>query len=303
MRETTLIRSWLFIPGDSDKKLAKGEGNAADALILDLEDAVADTRQTQARGMVAEYLASRPDRARQQIWVRVNPLDHAFCLDDLATVMGGRPCGIVLPKTNRASDVDQMAHYLDALEAREDIPRGSTRIFCVGTETAESLLNFHTYTPDVTPRLTAFTWGAEDLSAALSATTNRAEDGHYAAPYIAARTGCLAVARSIGAQPVGGVFTAFRDGDGLMRDCARDLADGFFGKMAIHPAQSDIINAAFTPTAEDIAYATRVVDTFAANPDLGVVGLDGKMLDMPHLKQARTVLALDAALTTKDALK
>lgn len=299
MRETTMIRSWLFIPGDSEKKLAKGEGNAADALILDLEDAVADTRQTVARGMVAEYLTSRTDRSAQQVWVRVNPLDHAFCLDDLAAVVAARPCGIVLPKASRASDPDQLAHYLDALEAREGIPRGTTRIACVGSETADSLLNFHSYTPAVTPRLTAFTWGAEDLSAALGATTNRAPDGGYAAPFVAARTGCLAVARAIGAQPVGGVFTAFRDMDGLAQDCARDLADGFFGKLAIHPAQSEVINAAFTPTDEDVAYANRVIEVFDANPELGVVGLDGKMLDMPHLKQARNVVALDAQLKAR----
>lgn len=297
MRETTMIRSWLFIPGDSERKLAKGEGNPADALILDLEDAVADTRQTEARGLSAEYIASRPDRSKQQIWVRVNPLDHRFCLDDLAAVMGARPCGIVLPKASRAADAEQMAHYISALEAHHGIAQGTTRLLCVATETAGSLLNFHSYTPEVTKRLTALTWGAEDLSAALGASTNRAPDGTYAAPFIAARTGCLAVARHIGAQPVGGVFTAFRDPEGLAADCAHDLASGFFGKLAIHPAQSEIINAAFTPDSAALDYAQRVVDTFEANPDLGVVGLDGKMLDMPHLKQARQVLALAAHLT------
>lgn len=301
MREATMIRSWLFVPGDSEKKLSKGADNAADALIIDLEDSVAESRQDEGRRLTAEYLATRPDRSKQQIWVRVSPLDHDHCLGDLAAVMGARPCGIVLPKASRASDIDQMSHYLDALEAREGIAPGTTRIMAVGTETAESLINFHSYTPQVSARLTAFTWGAEDLSAALGASTNRAADGGYAAPYVAARTGCLAVARSIGAQPVGGVFTAFRDADGLAADCARDLADGFFGKMAIHPAQSEIINAAFTPSQDDIAHAERVVAVFDENPGVGVVGLDGKMLDMPHLKQARNILTLAAALANRPA--
>lgn len=286
-----MIRSWLFVPGDSEKKLSKGEANPADALILDLEDSVADTRQAEGRALVADYLASRPDRARQQLWVRVSPLDHDHCLDDLAAVMAGRPCGIVLPKAECADHVDQLAHYLDALEAAHGIPRGATRIMVVGTETAGSLLNFHSYTPAVSPRLTAFTWGAEDLSAALHASTNR-EGTAYAPPFIHARTGCLAVARHIGAQPVGGVFTAFRDTDGLAAEAQADLAMGFFGKLAIHPAQSEVINTAFTPTDADVAHARRVVEVFDANPGLGVVGLDGKMLDLPHLKQARNLLAL-----------
>lgn len=300
MRETTMIRSWLFVPGDSEKKLSKGADNAADALILDLEDSVADTRQAEARQMVAAYLQTRPDRQRQQIWVRVNPLDHGFCLPDLAAVMPGRPCGIVVPKVSRAEDIDRLDHYLAAFEAALDHEPGRTRILAVATETAESLLNFHTYTAAVSARLTALTWGAEDLSAALGATTNLNDSGTYAAPYVAARTGCLAVARSIGAQPVGGVFTAFRDQDGLAKACARDRADGFFGKLAIHPAQSEVINQAFTPSADDLAYAHRVVAVFEENPGLGVVGLDGKMLDMPHLKQARQVIALDQILAQKD---
>lgn len=292
-----MIRSWLFVPGDSEKKLSKGEGNPADALILDLEDSVADTRQAEGRALVAEYLASRPDRARQQLWVRVSPLDHDHCLGDLAAVMAGRPCGIMVPKVERAADVEQMGHYLDALEAAHGIAPGSTRIICVGTETAGSLLQFHTYTPAVTPRLTAFTWGAEDLSASLHASTNR-DGAAYAAPFVHARTGCLAVARHIGAQPVASVFTAFRDMEGLAAEAQADLAMGFFGKLAIHPAQSEVINAAFTPTDADVAHARRVVEVFEANPGLGVVGLDGKMLDMPHLKQARNLLALHDHLTT-----
>lgn len=297
MQRATMIRSWLFVPGDSEKKLAKGAENPADALIIDLEDSVADTRQDIARALTAETLRARADRAHQQLWVRVNPLDHDFCLPDLAEVMPARPDGIVLPKVTEAAEIDRLALYLDAFEAAHDIPRGTTRIHAVATETPRSLLMFHSYTEAVTPRLSALTWGAEDLSAALGAATNRDATGAYAAPYVTARTGCLAAARGIGAQPVGGVFTAFRDTQALAAECTEDRRMGFFGKLAIHPAQSEIINAAFTPSDDDIAHARRVVAVFEENPGLGVVGLDGKMLDMPHLRQAQNLLALDAHLS------
>lgn len=288
------LRSWLFVPGDSARKIEKAAENEADALIFDLEDSVADTNQDTARRLTADALAARPDRGTQKLWVRINPLDHDFALDDLAAVMPGRPDGIVLPKAASAADANRLADFLSALEAREGIARGATAIKCVATETAGSLLGFSSYLGAVTPRLTALTWGAEDLSAALGATTNRhpLRPEEYDTPFQMARSLCLAAARHIGAQPVGGVYTNFRDGEGLAGDCARDLAAGFFGKMAIHPAQSAVINAAFTPTGADIARARRIVEVFAQNPGLGVVGLDGEMLDMPHLKQARNTLAL-----------
>jgi citrate lyase subunit beta/citryl-CoA lyase len=292
-----MIRSWLFVPGDSERKLAKGQGNAADALILDLEDSVSDDRQDIAREMVRDYLTGRPDRSKQQLWVRINPLDTELSLPDLAAVMTGAPDGILLPKVYSAADVNTLAKYLDALETREGLELGSTKIHCVSTETAASLLTFHTYLDNVSDRLVALTWGGEDLAAALGATDNRnPSTGDYDDPYLMAKSLCLATSRAINAQPVGVVYVDFRDLEGLEKECLRDRRAGFFGKIAIHPAQSEVINRAFTPSAEDIAHAQRVIDVFEQNPGLGTVGLDGKMLDMPHLKQARTVMSVVAQI-------
>ncbi|MGD9864557.1 MAG: CoA ester lyase [Pseudodonghicola sp.] len=292
-----LIRSWLFVPADSDRKLAKGRDNPADALILDLEDAVADDRQDIARTLARTFLSDNPDRSRQQLWVRINPLDHAFSLADLAAVMPGAPDGIVLPKVDGAADISRLAERLSALEAAFGLAQGSTRILSVATETAAALLNFHSYLDGVSPRLSALTWGGEDLAAALGAASNRdPRTGEYDHVFLQARALCLAAARAIGAQPVGSVVVDFRDLDALRADCARDRQAGFIGKLAIHPAQSEAINAAFTPSAAEVDWARRVVAVFEENPGLGVVGLDGKMLDMPHLKQARNLLALSAQI-------
>jgi len=288
-----IIRSWLFVPGDSERKLAKGRGNPADALILDLEDAVSDDRQDQARAMTCAFLKDNPDRSQQKLWVRVNPLDHDFSLPDLAAIMPGAPDGIVLPKVYSAAEVNRMADFLLALEAREGLGLGSTKILSVATETAASLLTFHTYLDNVTNRLTALTWGGEDLAAALGASDNQhPTSGDYDDPYLYAKSMCLATSRAIDAQPVGCVWVNFRDLEGLKNDCLRDRRTGFIGKIAIHPDQSYIINRAFTPSEDEIAYSQKVVDLFEQNPGMGTVGLDGKMLDMPHLKQARNVLAL-----------
>ncbi|MFP6697285.1 MAG: CoA ester lyase [Alphaproteobacteria bacterium] len=288
-----ILRSWMFVPGDSERKLVKGRENPADALILDLEDSVSDDRQDVAREMVRDCLQANGDRAKQQLWVRVNPLDTDLSLPDLAAVMPGAPDGIVLPKVYSADDVNTMGHYLDALEAREGLVRGSTKIHCVATETAASLLTFHTYLDGVTDRLAAMTWGGEDLAAALGASDNRHPvTGEYDDPYLMAKSLCLSTARAINVQPVGVVFVDFRDLEGLRAECLRDRRAGFFGKIAIHPAQSEVINEAFTPSGEEVAHAQRVIDVFGQNPGLGTVGLDGKMLDMPHLKQARNMMAI-----------
>ncbi len=288
-----ILRSWLFVPGDSERKLEKGRDNPADALILDLEDSVSKDRQQVAREMVCAYLKSRPDRSRQRLWVRINPLDTPLALPDLAAVMPGAPDGICLPKVYSAAEVNTLAHYLSALEAREGLPIGSTRILSVATETAASLLTFHTYLDRVSDRLVALTWGGEDLAAALGASDNRNPvTGGYDDPYLMAKSLCLAAARAIGAQPVGVVHVNFRDLAGLEADCLRDRRAGFVGKIAIHPDQCAVINRAFTPSDEEVAFARRVIDLFEKNPGLGTIGLEGKMLDMPHLKQARNVIAL-----------
>ena len=288
-----IIRSWLFVPGDSERKQAKGRENPADALILDLEDSVAQDRQQVARDQVRAFLQANPDRSRQQLWVRINPLDTDASLPDLAAVMPGAPDGICLPKPYSAADIDTLSKYRDALEAREGLARGSTKILSVATETAASLLTFHTYLNNPSARLVAMTWGGEDLAAALGASDNRHPvTGDYDDPYLMAKSLCLAAARAIGAQPVGVVYVDYRNLEGLAAECQRDRRAGFIGKIAIHPDQSDVINRAFTPSDAEIAHARRVVDVFERNPGVGTAGLDGKMLDMPHLKQARNLLAL-----------
>lgn len=295
-----IIRSWLFVPGDSERKLEKGKENSADALILDLEDSVSDKRQEIARDMVRDYLIQRNDRSQQQLWVRINPLDSNLALQDLAKTMVGAPDGICLPKVYSAKDVNKLANYLAALEAREGLDIGSTKILVVATETAASLLSFHTYLEGVTDRMRAITWGAEDLSAALGASDNRhSNSGDYDDPYLMAKSFCLAAARAIDVQPVGVVYVNYQDLDGLAADCLKDRKTGFIGKIAIHPAQSAVINNAFTPSDDEIGYAKRVIQVFEENPGIGVVGLDGKMLDMPHLKQARNVIEMSEAITAR----
>ncbi|MEK9725576.1 MAG: CoA ester lyase, partial [Rhodospirillaceae bacterium] len=253
-----------------------------------------------AREMSRDYLAANPDRNRQQLWVRINPLDHDFALADLAAVMPGRPDGIVLPKVYSADEVNRLDDFLSVLEVREGIEQGATKILSVATETAASLLTFHTYLDGVTERLTALTWGGEDLAAALGASDNKHPvTGDYDDPYVFAKVQCLAAARAIDAQPVGCVWVNFRDLDGLDADCKRDRQTGFVGKIAIHPDQSEVINRAFTPSDDEVTHARKVVELFEQNPGMGTVGLDGKMLDMPHLKQARNVLALAEQVSSR----
>ena len=286
-----ILRSMLFVPGDSDRKLGKGESSPADALILDLEDSVAPERTGIARGMVRAYLESRPDRSRQQLWVRINPLSTAKALPDLVAVVGGRPDGILVPKTDSAADIVLLDHYLTALEAREGLAQGGIRIIPVATETAKSVFALGSYA-GCSARLVGMTWGAEDLSAALGASTNKSPSGGYAFTYELARSLCLAGAVAAEVQPIDTLFVDFRDPAGLALDSKLSRQLGFTGRIAIHPDQIAPINAAYTPDADEIAFAHRVVAAFAASPGTGVVGLDGKMLDMPHLKQANHVLAM-----------
>jgi citrate lyase subunit beta/citryl-CoA lyase len=292
------LRSLLFVPGDSERKLAKVEDSEADALILDLEDSVALSRAGIARGMIREYLAAHPDRGRRQLWVRVSPLETQKALEDLTAVLPGAPDGIVMPKADSAADAVKLDHFLEALEAREGLPRGSTRILAVATETAHTLFTLHSYV-GATARLYGLTWGAEDLSAALGAFTNKTPDGGYDDVYRLARSLCLAASKAAGVEPVGSVYPDFRDLQGLAAEARYDRQGGFTGKIAIHPDQVPVINDAFTPSADEVAHARRVVDLFARNPDAGTLGLDGKMLDKPHLTQAEQILALAARTAAK----
>jgi citrate lyase subunit beta/citryl-CoA lyase len=282
-------RSWLFIPGDSERKMAKAADSGADVIILDLEDSVAAERRAAARGLICEYLKSRPERLAQKLWVRINPLSTEAALADLAGVMAGKPDGILLPKPETPNEVVTLGLYLDALEAAFGVKAGETKIMPVATETALGMFHLGAYR-GLTPRLAGLTWGAEDLAAALGATTNRRTDGSYALPYELARALCLMGAVAAGVAPIDTITTDFHDHDLVKLETEDGRRQGFVGKMAIHPAQVEIINRAFTPTEAEIAYAQRIVAAFAAS-STGTVGIDGKMVDMPHLKQAHSLLA------------
>ena len=284
------LRSMLFVPGDSERKLEKGAACPADALILDLEDAVAPSRTHIARAMVLDYLKSRPDRSRQKLWVRINPLNTEAAMRDLV-VVGGAPDGILLPKVDGPADIARLGHCLDALEVREGVAPGAIRIMPVATETPLSLFALGTYA-GASPRLHGLTWGAEDIAAALGASTNRREDGEYDTVYRLAKALCLAGAAAANVQPVDTIWPDYADTPGLEADARASRRAGYTGKIAIHPGQVEVINRAFSPSASEIEWSRRVVEVFAGNPGLGTVGLEGKMLDMPHLKQARRVLDL-----------
>ncbi|PMS24538.1 CoA ester lyase [Paraburkholderia rhynchosiae] len=290
----------LFVPGDSERKLAKAISSPADALIVDLEDSVSPSRTHIAREMVLEYLRSRPRHQRQgqQIWVRINALTSPAALHDLAVVTGS-PDGIVLPKVRSSQDVVRLAHYLDALESREGATTGSIRILPVTTETPRSLFTLGGY-EGCSPRLTGLTWGAEDIAAALGASNNRRPDGEYEMVYQLARALCLAGAAAANIQPIDTIFADFGDSTGLEIEANAARQAGFTGKLAVHPNQIDIINRAFTPSDEEVVWSQRVVDVFARNPGMGVIGLDGRMVDMPHLKRAQQILALAASLHGTD---
>lgn len=286
------LRCFLFVPGDSERKLAKAEGIDADALILDLEDSVNQDNLPMARTMTREHLAKTRGQVRgQQLWVRINPLDTELSLPDLAAIMPGAPDGIILPKTYSADEAIKLDHMLSALETREEIPLRSTKILAVATETARSLFTLDSFI-GASDRIYGMTWGAEDLSAALGAFTNRTPDGAYEDVYRLARTLCLAACKAGEMEPVDSVYPNFRDLEGLYEEAVQGRKTGFTGKVAIHPAQVDVINRAFLPTDDEVAHAKRVIAAFDAVGGSGTVGLDGKMIDMPHLKQARTVLAM-----------
>jgi citrate lyase subunit beta/citryl-CoA lyase len=291
------IRSFLFVPGDSERKAEKAVGSAADALILDLEDAVIPERLGFARGFVRDFLKSRPDRTKQQLWVRVNPISTPLALADLAAVVPGAPDGILLPKADSSAEAVTLDHFLSALETREGVALGATRIIPVATETAQAMFALNSYA-GATLRLAGMTWGAEDLATAVGASTNRLENGEYEFTFRLARTLCLLGAAAAGVPAIDTIWTNFRDPAGLKADAMAARRAGFFGKIAIHPDQIEIINASFTPDAGEIDFARRVVKAFAEGSGAGAVQLEGKMLDRPHLKQAQRVLQLADQLTS-----
>lgn len=283
------LRSLLFVPGDSDKKFARAATTGADVLILDLEDAVAPAFKDEARVKVAGWLDGASD-VPAALFVRVNPLESGLTEADLHAVVRPGLAGILVPKANGAQDIATIAALIDPLEAARGMAAGTVRIAVVSTETPQAMFALGSYTPPH-PRLVGLTWGAEDLAAAIGATDNKEPDGSWTEPYRVARALCLFAAASAGVAPIDTLYADFRDAEGLERDCRRARRDGFTGRIAIHPDQVEAINRCFTPSAEEIAHARRIVDAFAANPDAGTLGIDGKMYDIPHLKAAHKTLA------------
>jgi len=280
------MRSMLFVPADSERKLAHGLASGADALILDLEDSVAAANRPVARVLARDFLAAHgPDRVLR--YVRINPLASGLGLDDLAATVAGRPDGILLPKC-MPEDVRTLDHYLSAFEAAAGAPLGAIRIIAIATETPAAVFALGGYT-GTSPRLQAVTWGAEDLSACIGG-SNRRLDGTYDGPYLLARSLCLLAAAAAQVSALDTIYTDFRDPAGLKVECAAARRSGFAGKMAIHPAQLATINEAFSVNVEERQWAERVIAAFAANPDSGTLALDGRMIDKPHLVLARRLL-------------
>ena len=285
------MRSLLFIPGDSEKKLAKGLSSGADCLILDLEDSVALEAKQKARELAHEFLVSAlREASRPRLYVRVNGLKSGLSEADLGAVMPAPPDGILLPKSVNGASIQQLGALLAVKEAEHDLTDGATRIMAIATETPASLFNMGNYA-GASPRLVGLTWGAEDLAAALGAETNRGADGGYTFPYVLARSLTLFAAAAAHVLAIDAVHGNFRDLTRLLRECEEGKRDGFAGKMAIHPGQIDIINEVFSPSEESIAKARAIVAAFEAEPHAGVINFEGEMLDIPHLTKARRLLA------------
>lgn len=285
-------RSYLFVPADSQRKLSKAADVGADALILDLEDSVAAAARPVARELAVEFL-----KDHSNVWVRINPIDTDDSAADLSAVVAAGPTGLVLPKPRSAADVIRLATQLDALEKTHDITAGQTKIMAICTERPEALFTLHSYR-NSTPRLASLSWGAEDLSAAVGASANRDAAGNWLPTYEMARSLCLCAAAAAEVVAIDTVYTDFQDADGLARYAANARRDGFSGMLAIHPAQIDIINQSFVPTAAEIERAQRIVELFAVNPGAGTLGLDGMMIDRPHLLHAERMLQLARKLAT-----
>lgn len=283
----TKMRSWLFAPGDSEKKMGKAIASDADIALLDLEDSVVPSLKEDARKMVADAIAAAPDRRR--VWVRVNPLSGDWTRGDLEAIIAAGPGGVFLPKAQGGHDVAALDAMITPLEKAAGIKTGSTKVAALVTETASAMFTTGTY--DAAPRLTAMSWGAEDLSSELGASEQRGPDGEYTHVFEMARSLCLLGAIKAGVMPLETVQPEFRDLEALETRARRVRAQGFRGMLAIHPAQVAPINAAFTPSAEEITHARAIVGAFAENPTAGALQLDGNMIDRPHLALALRLLA------------
>ncbi|HEY6640954.1 CoA ester lyase [Povalibacter sp.] len=282
-------RSWLFAPGDSERKMEKATASTADVVIFDLEDAVSETEKPKARSLVASFLKANAQH-RERLWVRINPIQGPYALDDLAAVMPGAPAGIMFPKPRGRADAELLDHYLTAFEAASGVPVGSTKVMLLATEEPSSMLAIGSYAG--LPRVVAMSWGAEDLATALGASDNRGDFGGYDYTYELARSLCLVGAAAAGIAAIETIHGDFKDEAGLRKRATAMRRAGWRGMLAIHPAQVDVINEAFSPSADEIAHAQEIVAVFAANPGAGTIGHKGAMLDRPHLARAQALLAL-----------
>ncbi|MCH8278644.1 MAG: CoA ester lyase [Proteobacteria bacterium] len=281
-----MIRSFLFVPADSERKLRKAGDVGADAIILDLEDSVASAALPDARVLAREYL-----RGKSNVWVRINSIDGREAAADLDAVMPSAPAGIVLPKPESAAAAVKLAERITVLESEHGIESGSTGIIPLCTECPAALFTLNSYI-GATERLAGLSWGAEDLSAAIGSSRNRDEAGNWLPIYEMARSLCLLAAAAAEVSAIDTVFTDFKNMDGLRQYAANARRDGFSGMLAIHPAQIEVINTAFIPTNKEVENAARIVALFAENPGAGIVAMDGKMIDRPHLTQARRLLKM-----------
>jgi citrate lyase subunit beta / citryl-CoA lyase len=283
-----MMRSMLFVPGDRPDRFDKALKSGADAVIFDLEDAVTVKTRPQARRDVAGCL--RRDTREVPLWVRINPVTTADALEDLACVGPHRPDGIVLPKARTGADVQQLAHWLEMLEAQHDFERDGIKVLALITEAAQAVLNAASFAP-APARVVGYSWGAEDLAADVGAAGNRDDEGEFEFTFRLARASCLLMAAAAGVAAIDTPDIEFRDIEAVRRRAGASRRDGFVGKLAIHPAQLDPIHAAFSPSPEEVDWARRVIETLSNAPGQGAVALDGRMIDRPHLKQAERILA------------
>jgi citrate lyase subunit beta/citryl-CoA lyase len=284
------MRSLLFTPGDSDRKLTKGLTSGADVMLIDLEDAVASDNKAAAREKVANFLGQDETRkAPIPLYVRINDLETEWAEGDLEKIVPAKPAGIMLPKARSQADVEMLAGMLDKMEQKAGLEPGQISILVLAPEIPQAMLNIATF-QTCGPRVTAITWGSEDLATSLGARSSLDDQGAYRAPMELARTMCLCAGSAAGIHAIDTVYPDFRDLEGLKRSAERAAADGFSGKLAIHPDQVPVINAAFTPSNDEIDHARQIVAAFEAEPGAGVINLDGAMVDRPHLAHAQKVL-------------
>ncbi|QND53076.1 CoA ester lyase [Phyllobacterium sp. 628] len=283
------MRSLLFVPGDSEKKLEKGLTSGADVLLIDLEDSVSAERKDAARQIAAEFLRANQGQKSPRLFVRINDLASGLADADLDAVMPALPHGILLPKSNSGKDVTRLSAKLNVHEAHADVAEGTTQILAIITETALGTLSTATY-PDASSRLIGLSWGAEDLSAVIGARAVRDETGRYTDVFRLARALTILGASAADVAAIDTVYINYKDDAGLARECAEAERDGFTAKLAIHPAQVPVINAVFTPSADAVHHAQKIIDAFASDPSSGVIGIDGQMFDRPHLRRAERLI-------------